>query len=181
MSHCWVCVPNHYNSFPSFIQKSLNGIQHVWEGNGDIALDGKRLLDALPSYQVSLIGYSYGGLVAWWVCVHAPERIKRLVILGSIFERSHIPKRLRFLGHVVPPSMMTWWRTRAVLSRLYSVCSDIPTRPPIVHTLWLLGKKDPFHDWTHYSFPEWEHVNFLLHEGGAYPTEQEWLRFQKFS
>ena len=147
---------------------------------GDIESDGRRLLDSLPDRRVCLIGYSYGGLVAWWLSIHAPERIERLVILGSIFEKSHIPKRLRLLC-LLPSWMMTWWRSSVVLSRLYAVCSDIPLVAPRVPAEWWLGEKDPYHSWRERKLPKWEDVDFVFHRAGAYPTEEEWARLQKFS
>ena len=77
--------------------------------------------------------------------------------------------------------MMLWWRNKNVLSRLYSVCRDVPTEAPNVPTKWFLGKVDPFHDWVESKLPKWHHVLFVFHEGGTHPTEQEWGRLQKFS
>ena len=181
MSHGWVCVPNHYNSFPSFIQRSVDGHVHTWEGTGDIASDGRRLLSSLPREPVGLIGYSYGGLVAWWVSIVAPDRIRELIILGSIPHRKHIPHRLRWVCRTIPSCMMLWWRDESVVSRLYSVCRDIPIESPKVPTKWFLGERDPYHKWDRNELPQWYHVIFVLHGGETHPTEQEWSRLQKFS
>lgn len=181
MNQGWVCVPNHYNSFPAFIQRSVCGHVHTWNGTGDIATDGTKLLSSLPREPVGLIGYSYGGLVAWWVSLVAPHRIRELIILGSVPHKKHIPRRLTWVCRTVPPFMMLWWRNRRVLSRLYSVCRDVPTDPPTVPTKWLLGTRDPYHDWKKSELPDWHRVFFVFHEGGTHPTEQEWDRLQKFS
>ena len=181
MDHGWVCVPNHYNSFPVFIQRSVGGSLHTWSGTGDIISDGKELLASLPSEPTGLIGYSYGGLVAWWLSLVAPHRVRELVILGSIPHKNHIPRRLSWMCRIVPPFMMLWWRDEGALSRLYSVCRDIPTEPPSAPTKWFLGLLDPYHDWERTQLPNWHHVHFVFHEGGAHPDEQEWRRLQKFS
>ncbi len=181
MSHEWVCVPNHYNAFPVFIQRSVDGRLYSWSGPGDLASDGEKLLSSLPEKPVGLIGYSYGGLVAWWLSLIAPHRVRELIILGSIPDPKYIPRRLRWMCRLVPPVMMLWWREMDVLSRLYSVCRDFPVDSPKVSTLWLLGKADPFHRWEEREIPNWSQVRFVFHDGGAHPTEQEWSRFQKFS
>ena len=181
MSHDWVCVPNHYNSFPTFIQRSVDGQLHIWDGKGTIASDAKKLLSILPNEPVGLIGYSYGGLVAWWLSLIAPHRIRELIILGSIPFDKCIPLRLKLLCRFVPPFMMLWWRNSYILSRLYSVCRHIPVEPPNVPTKWYLGRSDPYHDWGEIDLPNWYHVKFILHKGGSHPSEQEWIRLQKFS
>lgn len=181
MGNGWVCVPNHYNSFPMFIQRSVGGRVHTWQGRGDIAADGKELLSSLPAEPIGLIGYSYGGLVAWWVSLVAPHRVREIVILGSVPHKKHIPLRLRFVCRFVPSNMMLWWRSAGVLSRLYSVCTDIPDKPPNVPTTWFLGLADPYHDWKDRELPVWKHVHFVFHDGEGHPTEQEWRRLQKFS
>ena len=181
MVHGWVCVPNHYNSFPAFIQRSVGAHTYTWSGTGNIASDGEKLLSSLPQEPIGLIGYSYGGLVAWWVSVTAPHRVRELVVLGSVPCKNHIPRRLRWTCRMVPPFMMLWWRDKTVLSRLYSVCHDIPVEAPKVSTTWFLGKNDPYHEWERRKLPCWEKVNFVIHGGGAHPTKQEWSRFQKFS
>ena len=119
-----------------FIQRSVGGRVHRWNGRGDIAADGKELLSSLPTEPTGLIGYSYGGLVAWWVSLVAPHLVRELVILGSVPHKKHIPLRLRSMCRFVPSNMMLWWRDEGVLSRLYSVCTDIPQEPPKVSTTW---------------------------------------------
>lgn len=181
MGNGWVCVPNHYNSFPVFIQQSVGARQHMWFGKGDITSDGRALLSSLPNEPIGLMGYSYGGLVSWWVSRIAPHRVRELVILGSIPQKRHIPRRLRWMCRVVPSPMMLWWRDENILSRLYSVCRDLPQEPPQVQTTWFLGKNDPYHHWQRRELPSWGNVHFVVHNGGSYPSEQEWRRFQKFS
>ena len=61
----------------------LLGGDYTWSGTGDIVSDGKDLLACLPPGPTGLIGYSYGGLVAWWISLVAPHR-GELIILGSI-------------------------------------------------------------------------------------------------
>ena len=181
MDHGWVCVPNHYNSFPAFIQRSVHGRMLHWEGEGNIPSDGMKLLATLPKEPVGLIGYSYGGLVVWWVSLFAPERVRTLVVIGSIPRKEYIPKRLVWMSRMIHPTRMYWWRNKTILSRLYSVCHDFPKDPPTVPTHWFLGKSDPYHNWRKKTLPNWSQVDFILHEGGTHPSEHEWSRIQKFS
>lgn len=54
------------------------GPYHVADLGGDLLA----LLDTLDAGPVHLAGLSMGGLVAAWVAAHAPQRVRRLVLLG---------------------------------------------------------------------------------------------------
>jgi pimeloyl-ACP methyl ester carboxylesterase len=181
MAEKWFCVPNHCNVFPEGIPEALGAVRIFWNGSGDIKSDGRVLLEQLPNEPVVLVGYSYGGLVAWWVSLVAKERVIRLILIGTIPHRRHIPLRLRLLLSVVPSHFLLLWRNKMALSRLNSIRLDVPISPPCTHTLWVLGKNDPFHKWKKSMLPKWSEVEFYLHDGGAVLSHEEWGRLKKFS
>jgi pimeloyl-ACP methyl ester carboxylesterase len=47
-----------------------------------LARDIIGLIDASGRERVFLVGHDWGAAVAWWVAIHAPDRLKRLVILN---------------------------------------------------------------------------------------------------
>ncbi|HEY7293909.1 MAG TPA: alpha/beta hydrolase, partial [Dehalococcoidia bacterium] len=50
----------------------------------DLAADVLRLADEVaPGEKVSLVGHDWGAGVAWWLAIHAPERLERLAILNA--------------------------------------------------------------------------------------------------
>jgi 2-hydroxymuconate-semialdehyde hydrolase len=64
------------------------GIHYNMDGLGAQALD---LLDALGIEQVDLVGNSFGGALALALAIRAPQRVRRLVLMG----RSACPSRSR--------------------------------------------------------------------------------------
>jgi len=49
-----------------------------------LAGDVLRLADAVaPRQPFALVGHDWGAVVAWWVALHHPERLRRLVILNA--------------------------------------------------------------------------------------------------
>lgn len=47
-----------------------------------LAADVIGLIDATGRAQVSLVSHDWGGLVAWWVALHAPQRVQKLAVLN---------------------------------------------------------------------------------------------------
>jgi epoxide hydrolase 4 len=41
------------------------------------------LIDAAGQQQAAVVGHDWGGVVAWWLAIHRPERLERVVILNS--------------------------------------------------------------------------------------------------
>ena len=48
-----------------------------------LAADVLGLLDAAGHRQACLVGHDWGGIVAWWIAVHAPHRLQRLVVINA--------------------------------------------------------------------------------------------------
>jgi pimeloyl-ACP methyl ester carboxylesterase len=77
-------------------------------GMPDLAADALAFMNAMNLPRVTLVGHSMGGLVAMEVALEAPERLARLVLLGSATNmRSEDVKglvsELEGLGDEVPP------------------------------------------------------------------------------
>jgi epoxide hydrolase 4 len=48
-----------------------------------LAADVIGLLDAAGQEQAYLVGHDWGGIVAWWIAMHAPHRLKRMVVINA--------------------------------------------------------------------------------------------------
>ncbi len=92
-----------------------------------LAGDVIALADACGFPKVRLVGHDWGGLVAWWVASHHPERIERLAILNAPhpgivgdYMRSHPGQMLRsyYVGLFqipgLPERLLTANRCRAL-------------------------------------------------------------------
>jgi pimeloyl-ACP methyl ester carboxylesterase len=51
----------------------------------ETARDVAGLMDALGYKDVYLAGHDWGGVVAWWLALHQPERIRKMAILNAPF------------------------------------------------------------------------------------------------
>ena len=77
-------------------------------GMPDLGADAVAFLDAMRLPQVTLVGHSMGSLVAMQVALDAPERIDKLVLLGSAAnmrseEVNGLVREIDALGDNVPP------------------------------------------------------------------------------
>jgi epoxide hydrolase 4 len=48
-----------------------------------LAADVLGIIEATGLQTVSLVGHDWGGIVAWWIAMHQPERLKNLAILNA--------------------------------------------------------------------------------------------------
>jgi epoxide hydrolase 4 len=48
-----------------------------------VAADVIGLIDAAGRGQACLVGHDWGGVVAWWLAIHAPHRLARVVIINA--------------------------------------------------------------------------------------------------
>ena len=48
-----------------------------------LAADVLGLLDAAGHGQAHLVGHDWGGIVAWWLAMHAPQRLQRVVVINA--------------------------------------------------------------------------------------------------
>jgi len=98
-----------------------------------LAGDVIALADAYGFAKVRLVGHDWGGLVAWWVASHYPERIERLAILNAphpgivgAYMRAHPGQMLRstYVGLFqlpgLPERLLTADRCRALRRALTS-------------------------------------------------------------
>jgi len=97
-----------------------------------------------------LIGFRYGGLVAWWLSLIAPHRIEKLIIVGSIPSLRYFP-RIFQIALRWPFSLLCYWRNRAELERLHSVLCDFPLQPPPIPTIWIWSREDSYHTWSEHD------------------------------
>lgn len=101
--------------------KSILNHLDVYPRNGPAYSDW--LTDVFNEFgieQADIIGSSMGGWIAMNHAIHAPERVKRMVLLG-------------------PMGLPSWWTTLKVMSHLWSVFL-FPTRSNIDRiTRWALG------------------------------------------
>ena len=72
-----VYAPYHPGVGPSL------GIEHL-DDMWDLVLVYEELLDGLGLQGVSLVGHSYGGMVAAELAAHCPQRVSRLVLVGAL-------------------------------------------------------------------------------------------------
>lgn len=175
----WFCVPNHYNSFPLEIKECVMGTIIYWKKEGSITDDTQTLLGVLPQESIGLIGFGYGGLVAWNVALQAPHRVSRLILMGTIPEKKYIPKRLLFLLTYMPMPILLRWRGAWTLSRLQSILREFPQEEPMLPTLWLLAQDDPFHDWKDVVFPSWIYVQFDTYTTKSMKKSDDWRKKTK--
>ena len=179
MNNQWYCVSNHYNSFPSEINDSLGGLRIYWKKKGDIVQDAMHVLSFLPAEAVDLAGFGYGGLVVWWLSLHHPQRVNRLILIGSIPQKRFFAIGLRFLLRWFPRSMLISWRGEWAISRLESILLFFPKAETKVPTLWLLDEDDPFHNWKRETLPNWTYVQFVLFKGSAVSEIEDWRKKTK--
>ena len=117
----------------------------------------------LDADKYSLVGWSYGGLVAWMHALCFPDRVTSLTLIGTIPSLDKAHWRYRCLQPLL--SFMPGIKAQ----RLSSMATEFPSLAPNVPTRWFLGKDDPFHDWQAQHLPVWEHVLFFIVEGGQFP------------
>ena len=140
-------VPDHCNRFPNMAKEKLSFRPLYWTEGKSIFEDGISILNHLPAEPVVLIGFRYGGLVAWWVSLVAPHRIQRLIIVGSIPSLVYFPLFFR-IALQLPIPILRYWRNPQAIERLRSVLRDFPIQNPMVSTVWIWNKEDPHHEWT---------------------------------
>ncbi len=87
-----------------------------------LAADILGLIDAAGRQTTFLVGHDWGGVVAWWIAEHSPERLERMVILnaphGAVF-RKHLLRSpsqwfksgyILFLQIPAVPEALARWR-----------------------------------------------------------------------
>jgi pimeloyl-ACP methyl ester carboxylesterase len=82
--------------------------------------------------QFDVVGVSYGGLVAWWMAVTAPDRIRRLVLVdspGTAFEPADLDQ-LMATHDVATPAELLLPAQPADLPRLIGLVEKRPPRLP---------------------------------------------------
>lgn len=76
------------------------------------------LLDALDIDKILLVGHDWGAVIAWQVCMHAPGRVERLVVLSvghpAAFRTAGLAQRLKSFYMVV-------FQARGVAERLLTM------------------------------------------------------------
>jgi epoxide hydrolase 4 len=48
-----------------------------------LAADVIGLIDAAGQQKARLVGHDWGGVVAWWIASHTPERLERMVVINA--------------------------------------------------------------------------------------------------
>jgi pimeloyl-ACP methyl ester carboxylesterase len=108
----------------------------------------REVLDGLGIHSADVLGLSYGGWIALSAAVHAPERVKRLILCDPA--ASFAPLRTQFWLRVVPSLLM-------------------PLRPVTRHHLrWFLTPGSvTMREMDEQWFQGWKHFN---QAGAAFPT-----------
>src|SRR5215472_9281540 len=63
--------------------------------NGNLADDVAALLDQLRIPRADLIGYSMGGAVAMQCAIRHPDKVRKVVVISSVFHRDGMVKQAR--------------------------------------------------------------------------------------
>src|SRR5262245_31767720 len=74
-----VYAPEHPGTTPG-VPDAIHEIDGLW----DLVLCYDELLDALGLAEVTLVGHSFGGMVACEIAAHRPSRVRRLVLIDPI-------------------------------------------------------------------------------------------------
>ena len=169
-------VPDHCNRFPNMAKEKLSFLPLYWMHGRSIFEDGISVLHRLPTEPVVLIGFRYGGLVAWWVSLIAPHRIKKLIVVGSIPSLAFFPLSFR-IALQLPLSLLQYWRSPQAIERLRSVLRDFPLQNPVVPTVWTWNREDPYHRWTSEDMFVEENIRTTIVKESSllYPTIREHL------
>lgn len=75
------------------------------------------VLDALGIQQMDLIGYSYGGFVALNYTIHAPDRVKKLILITPaggvvrLWKQFYLRGLVSALVNSFLPALSRWWMT----------------------------------------------------------------------
>jgi epoxide hydrolase 4 len=48
-----------------------------------LAADVIGLIDAAGRERACLVGHDWGGVIAWWIAMHAPDRLQRMVVINA--------------------------------------------------------------------------------------------------
>jgi pimeloyl-ACP methyl ester carboxylesterase len=123
---------------------------------GGIEEGARELLQAHPLEEGILVGFSYGGLLAWQMTLLEPGRFKGLVLVGTLPSLGAFPAHMALQAKLLPLlpgrlfDVLYAFRHRrqetaglpsktVLLSRLRSILGGFPNRPPGVVTLWIYG------------------------------------------
>lgn len=79
------------------------------------AADVVNVINTTGQQTVSLVGHDWGGIVAWWVAMHHPDRIKNLSVLNS--------------PHPYVMSQTLWHKPIQLIRFLYAFFFQIPRLP----------------------------------------------------
>jgi pimeloyl-ACP methyl ester carboxylesterase len=86
-----------------------------------LAADVLGLIEAAGHERVALVGHDWGAIVAWWVAIHHPDRLDRLIILNGPhpvafrrYVRSHPSQLLRswYVFFFQLPGLPEWYLRR---------------------------------------------------------------------
>jgi len=100
-------------------------------------------LDALDIEQCFLAGNSFGGLLAWQYALHAPQRVKKLIIVdASGYARDSIPPHYKLamspitrgLTYVLTPKSLIAKSVARVYGDASQVTDELVTRYHFMHT-----------------------------------------------
>jgi pimeloyl-ACP methyl ester carboxylesterase len=86
-------APGTGRSSGSFVPRTMRGLGRITE----------QLLDELGYDQVDVLGVSFGGGIAQYLTIQAPERVRRLVLACTVFGAGSLPGRPTALVHMMNP------------------------------------------------------------------------------
>jgi pimeloyl-ACP methyl ester carboxylesterase len=112
-------------------------------GEGEASIEGYagvilQLLDALGLDEVSLVGHSMGGAISQYLALHHPDRVRRLVLVGSGARLRVLPALLEALLADFPSTvemMLSWAYSTETTPRLLDLARQewMENDPQVVH------------------------------------------------
>lgn len=86
-------APGTGRSSGSFVPRTMRGLGRFTE----------RLLDELGYDEVDVLGVSFGGGIAQYLAIDAPDRVRKLVLVSTIYGIGSLPGRPTALVHMLNP------------------------------------------------------------------------------
>ncbi|MDJ0015496.1 alpha/beta fold hydrolase [Rhodococcus erythropolis] len=118
-------------------------------GIDDLGRDLERVLEVMEIREATVVGHSFGGQVAFWLCARS-SRVSRLVLVGSNGVRASRSEHFPF--GVAPdemlPALVEAEKGDRLTSRRASIVGSFARRPDDLTVEWLMGASLEMPSWT---------------------------------
>jgi pimeloyl-ACP methyl ester carboxylesterase len=108
----------------------------------ELAADIVGLIDAAGCEKAILIGHDWGATVAWWVSIHYPSRLQKLIILNM----PHPKVMMDFLRHHLAQMLKSWYILFFQIPFLPEFIAGINNYQTLVQTLRSTSRPGTFND-----------------------------------